>query len=278
MQHGLSCGLRTRAQPILHRRWNDIAGVASDQRTIVSWMLLAPGAWIFERSGPQSGFSAARFGLGCAIRTGPIGISQRPAGADHRLAEVAAPGAAYCHRTAETILGMRLALHGFVSDQFAQLDARTPAARPIASGRVAAFLVQFGCVDALQANSLSAELDGVSVSHTHGRGVRHGSRAGKRGRHQRQNQSEDDSFHDAVIILQSCSGVAAIPRNQQKNANGISARIIAMPRRSTAPARPLQPRSMPDRRPPVPRRNRYRGLSVRDPLRSKPESSAWRRA
>src|SRR6185436_4146905 len=115
-------------QPGLGARWNDVAGVAANRiagrRAIVARMLVTPGARIGECASPNSSLAAARVGLRGSVRAGPVRISQRPAGANHRLAEIAAARAAHRNRTAEPVFRVRLALHRIVADQSTQFGAR----------------------------------------------------------------------------------------------------------------------------------------------------------
>ena len=75
--------------------------------------------------------------------------------------------------------------------------------------------MQFGRVDALQTNALSAELDGVAVGNANRRGVRR-VRAGKHRRDRHQHQSEEEFFHGAVMLSQSRDDAARNCGNQQK--------------------------------------------------------------
>ena len=167
---GLPRSLRALAQPIARLR-HDFPGMAANRQTVVSGGVRHARRGDFRKTPPITR------PCGCALRIGRRhkGSSHPDRRARSRSAPSPRPGRVRRRGrqrpTAKSVLRPPLTLHRIVSYDLAQFVAGAAATRPVAARQIAAFLMQLGCVDPSQANSLTAELDAVAIRNAHGSGI-----------------------------------------------------------------------------------------------------------
>ena len=115
-------------------------------------MAITPGAGPLELTGPQTTFASASFRLFAAVVISRNGKARR----DHPGTQVAAAGAADGQNAAEAVMAIRPTIERFSGDERDQKVACLSAAGPIAPLGIGAGLVQFGSIDAEQANTLGS--------------------------------------------------------------------------------------------------------------------------